>query len=151
MKPLTDRLAEGFLALTLPKTEWTHTAHLRVGLWHLLRHSCDEALAMLRTGIRALNESHGVANTETGGYHETITRFYVWRIATFLDTAGRERPVDELAEELVRVHGDKELPLRYWSRERLFSAEARRNWVEPDLRPLGDAGGSVPRPASATA
>lgn len=138
MKPLTDLLAEGFVARTLAKAEWTHTAHLRVGLWHLLRHSPDEALELLRTRIRVLNESHGVANTESGGYHETITRFYVWRIATFLDAAGRGRPVDELADELVRVHGDKDLPLRFWSRERLFSPEARRGWVEPDLGALED-------------
>lgn len=132
----TDRLAGGFVARTLPKTEWTHTAHLRVGLWHLLRFPPDEVLELLRTRIRALNESHGVANTESGGYHETITRFYVWRISTFLEAVGRDRPVDELADELIRVHGDKELPLRYWSRERLFSPEARRGWVEPDLRAL---------------
>jgi hypothetical protein len=26
--------------------------------------------------------------------------------------------------------------LEYWSRERLMSVEARRNWVEPDLKTL---------------
>ena len=94
------------------------------------------ALLLLRARIRALNESHGVANTETGGYHETITRFYVWQIGRFLEQEGREACVDELAEKLILRYGDKDLPLRYWSRARLFSPEARLGWVEPDLAPL---------------
>ena len=32
--------------------------------------------------------------------------------------------------------GDKAWPLTHWSRERLFSVEARRGWVDPDLKPL---------------
>jgi hypothetical protein len=132
-----EATAAAFVARTLPKKDWTHHAHLRVGLWHLLHHSPEEALGLLRDRIRALNEGHGVANTETGGYHESITRFYVWRIASFLDASDRSRPVDELADELLALYGDKELPLRYWSREKLFSVEARSGWVEPDLRALG--------------
>ena len=131
-----EETARAFCALTLPKPEWTHHAHLRVGLWHLLHHSPDEALALLRERIRALNESHGVANSETGGYHESITRFYVWRVASFLAVGDRTRPVDELADELIREYGDKALPFRYWTKNRLMSVEARFGWVEPDLRPL---------------
>jgi hypothetical protein len=135
-EPQVDRLARAFCDCTLPKAEWTHHAHLRVGLWHLLRYPPGEALERLRDGIRRYNVACGVANTGTSGYHESITRFYVWVIARFLDAAGRTRPADELAEELVWQCGDKGLPLRYWSKERLLSAEARLGWLEPDLRPL---------------
>jgi hypothetical protein len=133
-----DRLADAFRDRTLPKAGWTHDAHLRVGLWHLLRSGPDEAMDRLRDGIQRYNVATGVPNTDTGGYHETITRFYVEVIARFLASADRTRPADELADELVRAWGDKELPLRYWSRERLFSVEARRGWVEPDVQPLGE-------------
>ncbi|HEY2775085.1 MAG TPA: hypothetical protein VGK20_13650 [Candidatus Binatia bacterium] len=131
-----EEIAAAFVALTLPKTCWTHHAHLRVGLWHVAHHGADEALALLRARIRALNESHGVANTETGGYHESITRFYVWRIATFLASADRARGLDELAADLIERFGAKDLPLQYWSRERLMSVPARLGWVEPDVTPL---------------
>ena len=133
---LVERTATAMIARTLAKPEWTHHAHLRTGLWHVVHHGPDEAIVLLRERIRALNESHGVANTPTGGYHETITRFYVWRIASVLDGVDRSRSLDDLAEELIREHGDKNLPLEWWSKERLFSAEARFGWVEPDLRPL---------------
>ena len=58
MMSLTERTVQAFCACTLPKAEWTHWAHLRVGLWHLLRYDPEETLGLLRTRIRALNESH---------------------------------------------------------------------------------------------
>jgi hypothetical protein len=131
-----DRLAAGFVACTLPKEEWTHEAHLRVGLWHVLRHNPGEALALLRERIRRYNESVGGVNSASSGYHETITRFYVGVIAAFVAGCDRARPIDALADDLIADRGDRDLPLRYWSRERLMSAEARAAWVGPDLRPL---------------
>jgi hypothetical protein len=78
-------LASRFAALTLPKEEWTHAAHLTVGAWHVDRHGPVEALARLRDGIRRLNESHGNVNTATDGYHETITAAYVTLLAAYLE------------------------------------------------------------------
>jgi hypothetical protein len=140
MHPLsTADLLAAFLDCTLPKAEWTHRAHLRVGLWHVARFGPDEALARLRRGIRRLNESHGAANTDTAGYHETITRLYVLVMARFLDDADRTRPLDDLIGEFIARYPDSNLPLAYYTRQRLFSREARREWVEPDLAPLDAA------------
>ena len=137
--PTTDQTAAGFLDLALPKREWTHEAHFRVGLWHLLRFSEADSLERLRSGIRRYNEATGVANTETSGYHETMTRFYVAMIANFLDANDRSRDIEELADELIAACGDKRLPFAYYSEQRLLSTEARLGWVEPDLRPLPGA------------
>ena len=73
MDDTLDQLAAAFTALTLSKPAWTHAAHLRVGAWHVHHLGAERALETLRPGIRRLNESHGVANTASGGYHETIT------------------------------------------------------------------------------
>jgi len=32
--------------------------------------------------------------------------------------------------------GRSDWPLAYWSKARLFSVEARRGWVEPDVKPF---------------
>ena len=135
----TDRIAAAFIARTLPKREWTHEAHLKVGLWHALRHPLapgngveDPALELLRARIRAYNEATGVPNTDTGGYHETITRFYLLVIRRFIASADPLRPLDELAAELILRHGDRELALRHYTRERLFSTAARAGWLPPD-------------------
>lgn len=131
-----EALAAAFIQHTLPKSSWTHEAHLRVGLWHLLRHTPDETVHLLRQRIRAYNLATGAENTETGGYHETITRFYVWLIQAFLDNQAVPGSPEELAEQLVTDCGDKALPLRYWSRDILFSVPARQGWIPPDLQPL---------------
>ena len=125
-----------FIAQTLPKTEWTHQAHLRVGLWHALQYPDSAALELLRGRISAYNEATGVANTAQSGYHETITRFYVHVIRLFVRSVDQSVAFDELAHALIAQWGDKNLPLRHYSPHRLFSAEARLAWVEPDLAPL---------------
>jgi hypothetical protein len=134
--PALDQLAASFLDGTLPKAAWTHEAHLRVGVWHLLRYPPSDALDQLREGIRRYNDATGTANSAHAGYHETITRFYVGVIGGFLVAADRSRPADELADDLVAQLGDRALPLRHWSAERLMSPEARLGWVEPDREPL---------------
>jgi len=136
VKSIVEQTAKRFCELRLSKPEWTHYAHLRVGLWHMLNYPAAEALTRMRSGIRALNESHGVANTETGGYHESITRFYLWQIGVFLDANDRKRSEDDLAVELILEYGDKDLPFRHWSKARLMSPQARSGWVEPDLEAL---------------
>jgi hypothetical protein len=132
MNNQTNFLVEQFVARTLPKAHWTHEAHLRVGLWHVLNHGASDALTLLRERIRAYNESVGTKNSETSGYHETITQFYVLMICKFLRESDRHLPVDELSTLLLADYGERELALQYYSRELLFSIRARLNWVEPD-------------------
>jgi len=134
----TATLVAAFLARTLPKPAWTHVAHLRVGLWHVRRLGEIGALSALRERIRAYNDAVGTANTESSGYHETLTVFYVRLIADFLERAGAaaDGADEEFEARLIADCGARELPLRYYSRERLFSVEARRGWVTPDLKPL---------------
>ena len=130
----------GLIARSLPKAEWTHHAHLRAGLWHALHYPDDVALELLRERIRAYNEATGVANTASSGYHETITRFYLHVIRTYLRSVDSQRAIDELAQELIARYGDRDLQLRHYTRQRLFSPEARFSWLEPDLEELPGSG-----------
>jgi hypothetical protein len=107
-----------------------------VALWHLRRHTPEQALARLREAIRAYNEATGVVNGPDSGYHETVTRFYVHVVARFLAGMDPAGSIEVQAAALVEALGARDLPLRHWSRERLFSVEARRGWVEPDLQAL---------------
>lgn len=132
----TERIARALVDRTLPKSEWTHHAHLRAGLWHVKEHGAIKALELLRVRISSYNESVGTANTDTSGYHETITRFYVTVIDRFLAKVDRDVDLDTLAAQLITAHGDRRLPLHHYSEGRLFSPVARRSWVEPDLRPI---------------
>jgi hypothetical protein len=126
----------GFSDRTLPRERWTHAAHLTVALWHLLQYDWPEAVERVRDGIKAYNAAHGIRQTPTGGYHETLTLFWMRAVRAFLETGRNEgRSLVALANSLA-ASADSRLPLRHYSRARLFSAEARANWVEPDLLPL---------------
>ena len=130
-------LLEAFLAATLPRAEWTHEAHLRVGAWHVYHHGAEAALALLRERIRRLNDSHGTVNSATSGYHETITAAYARLIADFL--AAGDPGADLEARVVVLLASplaERAALFRFWSRERLLSPEARAAWLPPDLAPL---------------
>ncbi|HEX8073313.1 MAG TPA: hypothetical protein VF546_25435 [Pyrinomonadaceae bacterium] len=130
------RLVSEFEACTLPGARWTHEAHLTVGLWYLARHDAATATELIRAGIKRYNAARGVEQTETGGYHETITLFYVRVISRYLRGARAGASLAELVAGLMPACGDRALPFEYYSRERLFSWAARTSWVEPDLKPL---------------
>ncbi|NGM50416.1 hypothetical protein G5B46_12425 [Caulobacter sp. 602-2] len=130
------RLAERLLDASLPKAEWTHAAHL-VATLRLVRTRNDGLERDLPGVIRAYNEAVGGVNDDTSGYHETITQAYLAAIRGFVAALPAGLDDGEAAARLLATPlGDKAWPLAFWSRERLFSVEARRGWVAPDLAPL---------------
>jgi hypothetical protein len=135
---MLDDLVRRFRERTLPKAEWTHAAHLSVGAWHVQHYGLTAAIDLLRTGIVALNESHGTANTESSGYHETITRAYAHLINNFLhDCEPGASLSDRVAVLLAGPLASGNILLEYYSRDLLMSGRARREWVPPDRKPLG--------------
>ncbi|HEX4267472.1 MAG TPA: hypothetical protein VHY36_06285 [Steroidobacteraceae bacterium] len=128
-----ERIARGLIDRTLPKSGWTHAAHFAAALW-LLRHRGDAAFHDMPPLIRAYNESTGVANTDTSGYHETITVASLRLARAWLAARPDLALHAALAELLASPYGRADWLFAHWSRERLFSAIARRAWVDPDLQ-----------------
>ena len=127
-------VGEGLLSRTLPKAEWTHEAHLAATTYLLLMHPEIDLDVALPGIIRRYNASVGTPNSDSEGYHDTITRAYLRGIRLFLQQADVSRPVHQLVNELLMSPmGRRDWPLRFWSKERLLTVEARRGWVEPDL------------------
>lgn len=131
-----ERVALGLIDRTLPYAEWTHAAHFAAALW-LLRH--PEVLARrggIEPLIRAYNEAIGVPNSETRGYHATITLASLRGAAASL-AASPKAPLSVVHAELMASPlGRSRWLLAYWSEARLMSVDARRAWLEPDLAPL---------------
>jgi len=86
--------------------------------------------------IRAYNEATGVPNTDTSGYHETITLGSLRAARAWLVSRPCVALYEALQELLASEYGRPEWLLAYWSKSVLFSAAARKAWVEPDLQPL---------------
>jgi hypothetical protein len=132
-----EHLGEGLIACKLAREEWTHEAHLAATTYLLTRRP-DIAIDKELPGmIRRFNESVGGANDDSEGYHETITRVFLHGVRLFLAEAGLGEPLHELVNELLlSPMGRRDWPLRFYSAERLFSVEARRHFVPPDLAAL---------------
>jgi hypothetical protein len=134
---VTDAEIESFIQAfedgTLPKSEWTHARHLIMALWYIKRHQRDEATRRIRDGIRRYNEAKG----NLTGYHETITRAWIAVIERLLSIKDPTLPDSVLAEELLHECGDKNYLLRFYTKERLLSDEARSQLVDPDRARIG--------------
>jgi hypothetical protein len=116
----------------LPKTAWTHAAHVAVGAYFAFDHDEAATLSIMRPGIRSFNESVGGVNSATAGYHETITRLWVMAIARHLHDV---RPATRFAaavSAVARFESPRELLERHYSWDIVSDQRARAEWVEPD-------------------
>jgi hypothetical protein len=132
-----ERIGEGLLARTLVRDDWTHEAHLAATTYLLTRRPDVDIDNELPDVIRRFNESVGGVNSDSEGYHETITRLFLHGVRLFLAEAQAKEPLHQLVNELLlSPMGRRDWPLRFYSKERLFSVEARRNFVPPDIGAL---------------
>ena len=132
-----EHLGEGLIARTLPRAEWTHEAHLAATTYLLLKRPDIDVDKELPGLIRRYNESVGGVNSDVEGYHETITRVFLHGVRLFLSEADPAEPVHELVNELLlSPMGRRDWPLRFYTRDRLLSVEARREFIPPDLAAL---------------
>jgi hypothetical protein len=122
---------------TLPKPEWTHHAHLAVALAKLYPHnSVEQTLPLMREGIKAYNIAVGTANTDTSGYHETLTVFWLKVVQAYC-AATQPNEIQAIFDALLQTSlATTGFPLQFYSRELLFSTHARHHWVAPDIQDL---------------
>jgi hypothetical protein len=132
-----EHLGEGLIARTLKREEWTHEAHLAATTYLLLRRPDVDLDKQLPDIICRFNESVGGVNSDSEGYHESIKRVFLRGVRLFLAEADPKEPLHELVNELLlSPMGRRDWPLRFYSPTVLFSVEARRDFVAPDLAAL---------------
>ena len=135
--PETELEIDAFLAAfegcTLPKERWTHGAHLLTGACYVHAYGQAAAIERMRRCIRRYNESVGGKNTETSGYHETITIAWIKLLDGLRREAGEVDRAEFARLAVEHFEGDKEVFRRYYDFDLVGSVEARRSWVEPTL------------------
>jgi len=119
---------------TLTLADWTHNAHLTVGLYFVAKYGRAKAMDMLRDCIFTYNASVGTINSDTGGYHETITQFWVWLLdAYWQQVADKNNFLDACNILLQSNFSGRDIFFKFYSRELLFSIKARKTFVKPDI------------------
>ena len=93
-----------------------HGEHLKVAWTYLQLYGYEAALARMREGLLRFSAHHNKK-----GYNETITVFWMRMLQK------SKGAFHNMAKEQLFLH---------YTRERVMSEEARRQWIEPDLLPL---------------
>ncbi len=123
-------LRSQFESQTLENAAFRHREHVRLTWIYLTGEPPAAVEARLCRALLALAASHGVAQR----FHHTLTVAWVH----IIESARRshpDMPFDALVDACPSLL-DKDAPLAYYTRDALYSDEARARWVEPNLKPL---------------
>jgi hypothetical protein len=133
------KVGEGLLDRSLPRAQWTHEAHLAACCWIMSERPDIDAPSDMRGIISSYNEAVGGVNDDTQGYHETITQVYIAAVrAHLLECSDAQTLCDTVNALLLSQRGTRDLPMRHYSHERLFSVPARHQFIDPDLKPISE-------------
>ena len=123
------QIVQEFENATIDPAVFNHETHILVGWWYLQEHDLLQAITRFTSAVRQLTRKLGVE----GKYHETITWFYLIKIAERCgDTVGRDWPAFKAANPDLFSWNPGVLQT-YYSDAALFSDTARRMFILPDL------------------
>jgi hypothetical protein len=121
---------------TLPKTEWTHAAHVAAAAYYLHGSAFAVVHPFMRARISAFNEAVGCINGPASGYHKTLTHFWLLIVAEHL----RQNPSSSrlaAAQQAVAAFGQaRTLHTLYYSGDVVKDSATRHAWRESDLLPI---------------
>ena len=123
-----EQFLAAFEAGQIANQDFHHRDHLRLAWIQIRRLGLERATDAVTGAIRHFAARHGHGDR----YHQTMTRFWL-RVVGMGITRHPTLPFDDLLAAEPHLL-DKNLPYRHWSRERMGTDEARRQWLEPDIR-----------------
>ena len=130
------QLVHAFETHQLPKSAWTHEAHLIVAIHHASTYTESQSLELIRRQISSYNESVGTANTDHSGYHETITRVWLAIAHQYVDQHPEWSLEKRVNQFLRSPFAEQSIIFQFYSKDYLLSTKARLDYISPDLRPV---------------
>jgi len=129
--PHIEETVQAFETATVDPDDFNHEAHIMVAWGYLQHHDQLEAINRFTAAIKRLTQKLGVP----GKYHETITWFYLLKIAERCDgnTASDWNTFKATNPDL--FEWNPSIVQKYYSDDLLSSEIARRMFVLPDLTP----------------
>lgn len=130
-----EAFLSAFETCTIPPEAWTHAAHVRAAVLIASQNTWEDAVRVIRLRIQAYNAATDTPEELERGYHETMTHAFMRLIYAayqqdecFTTTEAFQERHPELME--------KKAILRYYSRERILTWDAKQRFVPPDVQPL---------------
>jgi hypothetical protein len=115
--------------------DWHHREHIKVAYLYLQRYSLEEAIEQIRTAIKRFNAAHQVPEALDRGYHETITQAWMRLVHFALCEYGAAESADAFFDDHPQLWQMKVLRF-FYSKQRIMSAEAKAEFVAPDILEL---------------
>jgi len=131
-----DRFLGAFFDHTLAKAEWTHSAHVTLAAALLYESEVASVLPRVRRAIWSYNEAVGTRNTDTSGYHETLTIFWLRVVEQKLFQLQAGSRLEGVRGVVAAYGEERALHKLYYSTDMVNDTAARREWMEPDLLTL---------------
>ena len=130
-----DQFLSAFETCTCPLDQWHHRQHIKAAYLYLRRYPFEAAIDRMRSSIKAFNAAHHVPESPDRGYHETLTQAWMRLVHCTLCEFGPSESADSFVDQHTQLLSKRAL-LLFYSRDRLMSAEAKLQFIKPDLTPL---------------
>ncbi len=128
-------LVASFEDASIARGVWKHPEHVAVALYYVDKYGLEKGTDRMRGGLfNLLVKGFGVDLAKEMPYHETLTVFWMRTVADFNAVKNGTSLLDK-ANKAIDIF-DKNYPMRFYTREFLFSDEARARFLEPDLLPM---------------
>jgi hypothetical protein len=112
--------------------DFSHRAHVRLAYVYLADCDVDLALERMRAALLMFLSHHNIPASK---YHETLTRSWLLAVNHFMHRTPETSSADDfIGRNAILL--DARIMLTHYSAGRLFSDEARVDFVEPDLDPI---------------
>jgi hypothetical protein len=121
----------GFESCGTGKDDFKHREHLTVAVSYLSVSTQKQAADKMRIGLLRFLAHHGVGSEK---YNETLTMFWVAMVRQTLAEIGADSSLVEKCNRVIDALGNPALAFDYYSKELLWSDEARKTCVKPDLK-----------------
>jgi hypothetical protein len=112
--------------------DFSHRAHVRLAYVYLADCDVDLALERMRAALVTFLSHHNIPASK---YHETLTRSWLLAVNHFMHRTPEASSADDFIDRNA-ILLDSKIMLTHYSAGKLFSDEARADFVEPDLDPI---------------
>src|ERR1700756_898085 len=123
-----QKFVEAWKSGRLPKSAWTHAAHVGMAAYFAFDHASEATFAIMKSGILHHNTSVGTPNTEDNGYHETLTRFWAAEIAEFVRSGHFASRLEAVRAAVALYGANRDRYKLFYSFDVVRDRRARREW-----------------------
>jgi len=116
-----------------PASDFNHRAHLRLAYVYLCESDPNTATDQMRN---TLNQFLIHNKIDPAKFHETLTQAWILAVNHFMNRAGSATSADNLIDRYPQML-DPKIMLTHYSKERLFSEQARNDFLPPDIERIG--------------